>query len=132
MENDNQRTDKSYQGRERRVCPNAGACLDHSGVIQQVKTHENKIHDLEQKNFVPFSNYKWGIAILASVLVSLFSTAIYLALDTNKSLQTISSKQETTIYKISDMQKDVEELKRNSSEELKEIKKKLHQHSQQP
>lgn len=101
-----------WQGYERRTCPNAGACLDHAGLVEQIKNLTKKAEYIEHQNYVPFSNYKWAIGILSSVLVSLFSISIYLALETTHELNSISTKQETTIYKISDIQTDLLELKR--------------------
>lgn len=132
MDQKNHRNDHKYKGSERRTCPNAGACLDHSGIVERTISNEKDIQNLKEKNFVTFSNYKWSIGILASILISLFSIAIYLALDTSKSLHTISAKQETTIYKITDIQKEMDDLKRTSTDELKGIKQKLHQHNQRP
>lgn len=120
--------DDRRTGIERRTCPNHDSCLNHTGLIERIKSNEQKTTAMENKNFVPFNNYKWGIGILSSVLLSLFSISIYLALNTSAALSTISAKQETTIYKITVVQKDIEDLKRSSTDELKEIKRKIHQH----
>lgn len=98
--------------RERRTCPDRGACLDHAGLVERIKYVAKKVDSMENLNPVPYSNHKWAIGVLASALISLFSISIYLAIDTKRELSTISSKQETTIYKISDIQQDIEELKR--------------------
>lgn len=116
-------------GLERRICQNAGSCFSHSGIDERVKASETKLKSFEDQNFVPFSNYKWSIGILASILLSLFSISIYLSLSVNSALNQISAKQETTIYKISVIQKEIEELKKASNDELKEIKRKIHQHN---
>lgn len=121
--------DERRMGIDRRTCPNHDSCLNHTGLIERIKSNEQKTVAMENQNFVPFNNYKWGIGILSSVLLSLFSISIYLALNTSASLSTISAKQETTIYKISVVQKDIEDLKRSSTDELKEIKRKIHQHT---
>ena len=119
-------------GLERRTCPNIDSCLNHTGMTERIKANELKINAIDGKNYVPFSNYKWGIGIISSILISLFSISIYLSIDTNSQLNQIESQQKTTIYKISDMQKDIEDLKRNTTEELKEIKKGIHRHVNQP
>lgn len=101
-----------WQGDERRACPDRGACLDHAGLVERIKYVAKKVDNIENANPVPYSNHKWAIGVLASALISLFSISIYLAIDTKRELSTISSKQETTIYKISDIQQDIEQLKR--------------------
>jgi len=123
------RNHNAWKGPERRECPNHGACLDHTGLVVEVKTNAQKIRDVESQRFVPFNHYKWAIGIVFSVLISLFSIAIYLSVNTNSSLHEISAKQQTTIYKISDIKNDIDDLKRTNSDELKEIKRSLHQHN---
>ena len=103
---------KKWHGNERRTCPNQGVCMDHAGLVERIKYIAKKMDSIENLNPVPYSNHKWAIGVLASALISLFSISIYLAIDTKRELSTISSKQETTIYKISDIQQDIEELKR--------------------
>lgn len=104
-----------YNGDERRLCPDKGACLDHAGFNERIKTNERVVKHLVTQNYVPFSNYKWMIALLTTIFVSLFTIAIYLSLETNKSLQTIVIKQEITIHTISKIEEDIKELKRRST-----------------
>lgn len=110
-----------WAGPERRTCPNAGHCLDHTGLVQRVESSEHQIKAFENRNFVPFTNYKWTFGILSSILISLFSIAIYLAFNTYSEVNKISVKQETTYYKITVMQQDIEELK----DETNDIKRQL-------
>lgn len=112
-------------GNERRTNPYCGGCLDHSGLVERVKSNESEVSGLKNSNFVPFSNYKWSFGILSSILISLFSIAIYLALETNSEVNKISAKQETTYYKITVMQKDINDLKEDTAEDIEEIKKQL-------
>lgn len=122
MENPNNNT---WPERERRSCPNSGACLDHAGILERVYTVGKKADDLESKNFVPFSTYKWNLGLLVSILISLFSIAIFLAIDTKRELSVITSKQETTIYKITDIQQDLNDLKKTTIDDLKDLKKRF-------
>lgn len=106
---------EEYNGEERRLCPNRGACLDHAGFGERIKANEKKIDEIEKKGYVPFSNYKWIMALLVSIFVSLFGIAIHLANKTNDSLRDLVIKQEILIHTVSKIEEDLKDLKRRPS-----------------
>ena len=101
-----------YEGEERRLCPNKGACLDHAGFGERIKANEKNIEEIKKKGYVPFSNYKWIMALLVSIFVSLFGIAIHLANKTNDSLRDLVIKQEILIHTVSKIEEDLKDLKR--------------------
>lgn len=111
----------NWDGPERRRCPEHGSCLDHTGINARLNATEKAIIDIENNDFVPFSNYKWSFGILASILISLFTIAIYLSLSTNENLNKIAVKQETANFKLTQIQNDILE----NADDIKDIKKRL-------
>lgn len=98
--------------RERRTCPNSGACLDHAGILERVYGLQKRTDDIERKNFVPWGNFKWTIGLIVSTLISLFGISIYLSIDVSNKINDLRSKQETIILKISLIQNDVDQLQK--------------------
>lgn len=100
------------QSRERRICPNNGACLDHAGIIERVYSAQKSITDLERQNFVPWGNFKWTVGLIVSTLISLFGISIYLSIDVSNKINELRSKQETIILKVSLIQDDIDQLQK--------------------
>lgn len=103
---------RDMPNRERRICPNNGACLDHAGIIEKVYTAQRDVDTLKRKGFVTFSTFKWIIGLLVSTLISLFGISIYISIDVSHKINDIRTKQETTIVEILQIKKEVEDLQK--------------------
>lgn len=101
----------NYPNRERRTCPNNGACLDHAGIIERVYTNQKDIDAFKRKGFVTFSTFKWTIGLLVSTLVSLFGISIYISIDVKDKVNDIRTKQETTLVQLVQIKDEIDDLK---------------------
>lgn len=106
----NNRNDE-WIGKERRTCPNSGACLDHAGILERVYTLQKRSDDLDRKNYVPWANFKWTIGLIVSTLISLFGISIYISIDVKDKVNDIRTKQETTLIQLIQIKDEIDDLK---------------------
>ena len=116
-----------YNGPERRA-PCEAQCMNHAAHVVKINGLRDHIKAIEDKNPVAWSNFRWAVGIGATLLITLFSIAIGISIDTSRSLRDISIKQEKTIYKIEELQKDVGEIKQLQTVEIDKVHRKLNQY----
>lgn len=110
---------EKWDGVERRACMMHGA---HEVLITDLSERLKNLEDLKP---VSTMNFKWGISLTISVMVSLFSISIYTTMSATKALQDIQVKQERLILQSEQIREDIKTVKAFHSHEMDKIEKQL-------
>lgn len=112
-----------WDGKEERRNFDRRKCEEHSGCMARMDNVAERIKAIEDKDPVPFNRYKWGLGLIVTSTITLFTVVLYLIFGTTETYKDIQSdlgtiKTEIVILgsnsntQLSVLNKEIEELKR--------------------
>lgn len=87
-------------------------CLSHEANTVILENHAERLHNIEEMQPVSFSHYKWGIGIIVSIFLSLFTISLYNSQKAISALHTIQLDQQKALYSIQEVKEDIKEIKK--------------------
>lgn len=107
---------KKYNGPERRIRPVNDRrcelnCFEHSGLVQQIASIEDRTDDIERQGFLTIAAYRWTTGILVSILIAVLSASLYTTFSASEALRKVKENQVKLMIKMDFLQHDIEQLK---------------------
>lgn len=99
--------DSTWDGFDRRTC------LNHRAHEIIMEGQEKRISNIEHNQPVPYTNFKWVIGILISMMISLFSITYYTSKNATDALHLIQIQQERLIVNAESIRDDIKQLQRD-------------------
>lgn len=80
--------------------------------MARLKAHDDRLDKIDNKSFVPFTNFKWVVGIIVGMIISLYGFSFKTMYNSETKLTEIKIKQQITIHKLESLQNNVKELRR--------------------